>query len=330
LIPRPGRIGFVSRPATRVLAFLEVLQDRGLVPADELAARLDVDARSVRRYGTALRDMGIPVESVRGRYGGYRLTRGYRLPPLMLGEDEAVAVAVALAAAGEREDPGEPSATDRALVKLNRVLPPALSERVNALLAATTVVADGRAGTPLEPELVLTLAAAVRARRRVRIEHACRGGERIGRDVDPYGLVVRARRWYLVGHDHLRGELRTYRIDRITTMAQLPHRFTPPDGFDPVAHVMHGLTFGAWKHRTEVWLDTDAATARRQLPAIAGTLHPCPVGGVLLVSGAEDLRGMARLLCGLPWRFTVRSPAALAAELTAHVAALTEAVARAS
>jgi predicted DNA-binding transcriptional regulator YafY len=322
------KIDVVSRPATRVLALLEVLQDRGLVPAAELADRLEIDARTVRRYATALRELGIPVESTRGRYGGYRLAPGYRLPPLMLSDDEAVAVAVALAAAGEREELGEPSSTDRALIKLNRMLPPALRARVNALASATAVVADRRFAATPEPELALTLAAAVRARRQVRIEHIRPDGQRTTRDVDPYGLVVHRRRWYLVGHDHLREAVRTYRVDRIASAAELPRRFTAPDGFDPVAHVMHTLTLGAWTHRTEVWLDTDADTARGFLPPTFGELHPDPDGGVLLVSGAEDIQRMARMLTNLPWRFTVRQPAALTEALEAHVTALAEAVAR--
>ncbi|TMR89714.1 helix-turn-helix transcriptional regulator [Nonomuraea basaltis] len=311
----------MSRPAARVLALLELLQDRGLVSADEAARRLEIDARAVRRYVTALRDMDIPIESVRGRYGGYRLARGYRLPPLMLADEEAVAVAVALAAAGERETAGAPSPADRALVKLGRLLPTALRERVKALGAATSVT--GSEPLTPEPDLALTLGASVQARRAVRIEHSGHV-----RDVDPYGLVVHARHWYLVGHDHLRDDLRMFRLDRITGAAELPRRFTPPTGFDPVAHVLRTLTLGAWTHRTEVWLDTDLATARARLPATFGELRPCQEGGVLLVSGAEDLPAMARLLTGLPWPFTVRTPPALAAALAAHVEDLTAAVAR--
>ncbi|WP_067137249.1 helix-turn-helix transcriptional regulator [Microtetraspora malaysiensis] len=309
----------MSRPVTRVLALLEILQERGLVPADELARRLDVDARAVRRYITALRDMDIPVESVRGRYGGYRLAHGVRLPPLMLTDDEAVAVAVALAG-GKDQRAGEPDPADRALVKLNRVLPASLRRRVTALVAATSATAGPL--TP-EPHLALTLAAAVHARHTVRIEHT-----RGAREVDPYGLVVHARRWYLVGHDHLRAAIRMYRLDRISGATELLGRFAPPEGFDPVAHVLRTLTLGAWTHRTEVWLDTDLRTARDQLPATFGDLHACPGGGVLLVSGAENLPAMARILAGLPWPFTVRSPPALVAALAEHVTALTLAVAR--
>ncbi|MFF4414569.1 helix-turn-helix transcriptional regulator [Streptosporangium sp. NPDC001559] len=309
----------MSRPATRVLALLEILQDRGLVSADELARRLDVDARAVRRYVTALRDMDIPVESVRGRYGGYRLAHGVRLPPLMLSDDEAVAVAAALAT-GRHEPVGEPGPADRVLVKLNRVLPTALRRRVTALVSSTSATTGPL--TP-EPHLVLTLAAAVHACHTVRIEHT-----RGTREVDPYGLVVHGRRWYLVGHDHLRDAIRMYRLDRIGAAAELPARFTPPEGFDPIDHVMRTMTLGAWTHRTEVWLDTDLETARDRLPAPFGDLYPCPEGGVLLVSGAEDLRVMARVLTGLPWSFTVRNPPALITALTEHVASLTQAVAR--
>ncbi|MFI6286024.1 helix-turn-helix transcriptional regulator [Streptomyces sp. NPDC051018] len=309
----------MSRPVTRVLALLGILQDRDLVPAEELARRLDVDARAVRRYITALRDMDIPVESVRGRYSGYRLARSARLPPLMLADDEAVAVAVALAT-GKQEQMAEPGPGDRALVKLNRVLPAPLRHRVTALIAA----ASGTAGAPTpEPHLVMTLAVAVRSRRTVRIEHT--RGER---EVSPYGLVVHAHRWYLVGHDHLRDSIRMYRLDRISRAAELPGRFTPPEGFDPVNHVLRTLTLGAWTHRAEVWLDTDLETARDRLPVTFGNLRPCPGGGVLLVSGAEDLSAMARILTGLPWPFTVKSPPALVTALAEHVADLTGAVAR--
>ncbi|TCM49421.1 putative DNA-binding transcriptional regulator YafY [Kribbella sp. VKM Ac-2568] len=309
---------FVSRPATRVLALLELLQDRGLVSAEELADRLRTDARTVRRYVTALREMDIPVEAERGRYGGYRLARSYRLPPLMLGDDEAVAVAVALAAVGDAEDVTEPSPTARALVKLNRVLPTALRERVNALISGTSVVADRRPSAQPEPEVALTLAAAVRARHRMRIEHRSYSGEPVVRDVDPHGLVVHGKRWYLVGHDHLRQEVRTFRVDRIGRATELATRFTPPDGFDVVAHVMHGLTFGAWSHRTEIWLDTDLQTARASLPLTAGDLHEDPDGGVVLMSGAEDLAAMARMLSGLPWHFAVRQPMELAEAVKEH------------
>jgi predicted DNA-binding transcriptional regulator YafY len=312
----------MARPTVRVLALLELLQSRGLVAADELARRLEVDTRTVRRYATALRELDIPVESVRGRYGGYRLAPSYRLPPLMLTDDEAVAVAVALATGG-------PPDADRALLKLHRLLPPALRARVATLAGATSVTAVGPVALPPDPEIALTLWDAVQAGRRVRIDHT-RGGRRPGppttRDVDPYGLVVHARRWYLVGHDHLRDAVRIYRADRITAVALLPHSVAVPAGFDPAAHVLRSLTLDAWTHRTVVWLDTDVATARQRLPLTIGDLTTDPTGGSVLTSGVEDLSGMARLLCGLPWPFVVREPAALTEALTAHVADLTKLV----
>jgi predicted DNA-binding transcriptional regulator YafY len=214
------------------------------------------------------------------------------------------------------------------LLKLNRVLPAALRRRVATLVGATAVIGSRPPAAAPDPEVTLTLPAAGGAGRRVRIEHTRPEGRRTTRDVDPYGLVVHGRRWYVVGHDHLRDAVRTFRVDRITSAADLPHRFTPPPGFDPVGHVTRALALDAWTHRTEVWLDTDIATARRRLPATAGELHSDPAGGVLLVSGVESLPGMAQLLAGLPWRFTIRRPVELVDAVAKHVAALAEAVAR--
>ncbi|MGI8880176.1 MAG: helix-turn-helix transcriptional regulator [Jatrophihabitans sp.] len=306
---------------TQVLALLEVLQDRGLVSADELADRLEVQPRTVRRQIAALRELGIVVESVRGRYGGYRLTRGPRLPPVMLADDEAVAVALALAVAGDATAAGVPSAADRALVKLTRLLPANLRERVTAMSATTAVLPSRWTRPEPDPEITLTLADALRSRRRLRLEYARAEGASNVRDVDPYGLVVHARRWYLVGHDHWREDLRTFRVDRLRSAEVLPIRCVIPRGFDPVAHVLQTLTFDAWQHRTEVWLDAPAAIVRSRYPATLGTVESSD-GGALLTSGADDLDGMARWLCSLPWRFEVHEPDALGTAVREHVRSL--------
>lgn len=306
---------------TQVLALLEVLQDRGLVSADELADRLGVQPRTVRRQIAALRELGIVVESVRGRYGGYRLTRGPRLPPVMLADDEAVAVALALAVAGDGTAAGVPSATDRALVKLTRLLPADLRERVTAMSTTTAVLPERWKRADPDPEIALTLADALRLRRRVRLEYARAGDASSERDVDPYGLVVHARRWYLVGHDHLRDDLRTFRVDRLRSAEVLPIRCVVPRGFDPVAHVLQTLTFDAWQHRTEVWLAASVADVSARFPATLGTVERRD-GGALLISGADDLDGMARWLCGLPCPFEVRAPDALGTAVREHVRSL--------
>lgn len=318
----------MSRPTARVFALLEVLQDRDVVTADELAERLGVDARSIRRHVATLRELGVPVESLRGRYGGYRLAQGTRVPPLLWRDDEAVAIAVALGAAARTPQPTEPTALDRALVKLRRVLPAQLRQRVDAVSTAVRSFGGGGGATRPDPEVVLALSAAARDDHRVRIEHTRRDGESTTRVVDPYGLVVHAHRWYLVGHDHLRDGVRTFRVDRISRATVLSPRFPRPEGVDPVTRVRQSLTLDAWTHRTEVWLDTDVDTARGRLPATFGVLQPCPEGGVLLVSGVDDLTGMAHALSGLPWRFTVRAPAALVDALDDHVASLEDAVVR--
>ena len=269
----------------------------------------------MRRYVTSLQELGIPVESLRGRYGGYRLARGYRLPPLMFTDDEAVAVAVTLATSSAQSVMGEPSAADRALAKLSRVLPGPLQGRVDTLLGAVDGLTGQSTGPTLDADTTLTLAAAVRARRRVRICYAARQGEVTTREVDAYALVVQARRWYLVGHDRLRDALRTFRVDRITSATQLREGFVPPGGFDAVAHVRQQLAFDAWTHRAVVWLDTDVESARRLVP---GEVVP-DGGGALVECGLEDLDAMARLLSGLPWDFVVRAPDALLEALDRHL-----------
>jgi predicted DNA-binding transcriptional regulator YafY len=259
----------------RIFAMLELLQNRGVVSAEELSRTLEIDIRTVRRYATALRDLAIPLESVRGRYGGYRLTPSYPLPPLIFSEDEAVAVAAALAAARAREGTGSdaagspapsiPDATDRALVKLTRLLPDALRAQV-AQRAETASGSTGglrpAGGLPPGPEIILTLTEAIRARHRVRIVHEREGGPSTSRQVDPYGVVVRGRDWYLVGHDHLREAHRVYRIDRISMAEELPYRFSRPEGYDPIAHVLRALRLDARRHRTEFTLDVEGTGSR--------------------------------------------------------------------
>src|SRR5262245_9989611 len=179
----------MSRPATRVLALLELLQERGLVPGAELARRLEVDQRTVRRYAQHLLDMGIPVEGERGRHGGYRLRPGYKLPPLMLSDGEAAAVVLGLVAAGQLGLTTAEPALDGALAKVLRVLPGALRDRVRALEA--TLAFTRTPHTPAAPPTAaaLALAEAIGLGRRVRVRYGDRRGERSERELAPYGLV---------------------------------------------------------------------------------------------------------------------------------------------
>ncbi|MGW4500781.1 helix-turn-helix transcriptional regulator [Micromonospora sp. NPDC004336] len=314
----------MSHPAARVLGMLELLQSHHRLTGAELARRLGVDERTVRRYAATLAELGIPVAAERGRHGGYRLRPGYKLPPLMLTDDEAVAVLLGLVAAERLGLGTEQPATATALAKIRRVLPPALGDRLAAVQEHLGFTLR-RAATEARPATgtLLTLGAAARHRRRVRLDYRSWSGAATRREIDPYGLVFHAGRWYVTGHDHLRGEVRTFRLDRIDAVATGEETFTVPDGFDPVAHVTRSLAGVPYAHEVEVLLEVDLATARRRIPPSVAELS-ADADGVLLRARAENLDGMAQLLAGLGWPFTVRHPDALRAAVAGHARRLAD------
>ncbi|MFI6070731.1 helix-turn-helix transcriptional regulator [Actinoplanes sp. NPDC051343] len=315
----------MTRPTARVLTLLEILQGGGTTTVGVLAERLGVDERTVRRYATHLSDLGIPVEARRGRYGGYRLAPGFKLPPLMLTDDEAVAVLLGLVA-GRRSGlvTAEQAAADSATAKVRRVLPAALGRRIDALLDKLDVTAPVRNSAPPEAGVLLVLAEAARHGRPVHMRYTSWRGADESRRFDPYGLVFHSGRWYATGFDYARGAVRTFRLDRVDSVAPQEGRFEVPAGFDPTAQVLAGLAAVPYTHRISVLLRTDLAGARRLVPAGVGTLTEVP-GGVRLEARAERLDGAARLLAGLGLAFRVEEPEALRNELRALAARLAEA-----
>ena len=305
----------MSHPTIRVLAMLELLQARRQLSGAELAAGLGVDQRTVRRYALRLADLGIPVTAERGRYGGYRLLPGYRLPPLMLTDDEAAAVVIGLLAA---ERLGQPVAgISTALAKIQRVLPAALSERVAALRQTLGFTQYQRKpAVAADTGTVLTLAQAASQHQRVRLRYRSHAEQDSERDLDPYGLVLHSGRWYVTGRDGKSGELRTFRVDRVSEALLSGVSFDPPADFDPVQHVTRSLAAVPYAHEIEVVLATTLANAQRRIPPTVATLAETE-GGVLLTGRAEHLPGLAAMLAGLGWPFTVRRPAALRDEVRA-------------
>ncbi|MEU8242473.1 WYL domain-containing protein [Actinoplanes missouriensis] len=314
----------------RVLGLLELLQAQ---PAGQtvgqLAERLGVDERTVRRYALHLAELGIPVQGRRGRYGGYSLAPGYRLPPLMLTDDEAVAVLLGLVAGRRIGLSTAAAAGETALAKIRRVLPAALRARTDAVLGTLDFAAGRPAPAPATATAtLLALAGAAHDRRPVAFgytkptrETPPAGGTATGaaperRRLDPYGLVFHGGRWFVTGHDHDRGEVRTFRLDRITAVEALEGSFEVPAGFDPAARVAAGLATGAWRHEVSVLLDTTVEEARRRVPPTVATLTRTREG-VRLSARVERLGGMARMLAGLGFDFTVEAPAELRAELAA-------------
>jgi predicted DNA-binding transcriptional regulator YafY len=307
-------------PTSRLLELLELLQTRPLTTGREIADRLGIDRRTVRRYVAALQELGIPVEGERGVGGGYRVRPGYRLPPLMLGDEEAVVVVLGLLTAHRLGLDGTAEAVDGALAKIHRVLPDALRRRVEALETTLGFTTPATVGAPVAGGSVLLLAEAIQRRLRLRAAYRSFAGEETRRELSPLGLVVHSGRWYLAAHDHTRDDLRTFRVDRMSEVAVADDRaLPPPDGFDAVAHVSRSLARVPWRWEVEALLHLPPAEAARRLPATLAELVEAD-GGTLLRMRVNSLDWMAAVLAGLDCGFTVRRPD----ELRASVRALAE------
>jgi predicted DNA-binding transcriptional regulator YafY len=302
-------------PTARLLELLELLQARPLTTGREIAAALDVDPRTVRRYIEALQELGIPVEGQRGVGGGYRVRPGFRLPPLMLSEDEAVVVVLGLVAARREGLDGERGSVDGALAKVHRVLPDTLRRKAEALEATLAFTRAARQGAPVAGESVLLIADAIRRRRQIRTEYRTHAGERSRRALSPHGLVFHAGRWYLAAFDHLRDALRTFRVDRMSSITLLREAaVAAPAGFDAVEHVSAALAQVPWGHEVEVVLDLSLDEARRRLPRTLATLSETDEGTLVRMQ-VGSLEWMASVLAGLGCGFEIRSPD----ELRQHV-----------
>lgn len=312
----------MASPTSRLLALLELLQARPLTTGREISEQLGIDARTVRRYVGVLQGLGIPVEGQRGVGGGYRIRPGYRLPPLMLGDEEAVVVVLGLLATrGSGPDGSE--AVDQALAKINRVLPSTLRRQVEALEETLGFTAT-TGGVPADAGRILLLADAIRRRRRLRTAYRTFSGDESERELSPHGLVVHSGRWYLAAYDHTRDDLRTFRVDRMWRTALAEGAAAPtPDGFDAVAYVSRSLARVPWKWEVEVLLDVPVDEAARRIPATLAELVDDPEG-TLLRMRVSSLDWMATVLAGLGCDFTIRSPK----ELRASVRALGERLAR--
>ncbi|MET7485307.1 YafY family protein [Streptomyces sp. NPDC005538] len=305
----------MTTSTARVLALLEILQGGGLRTVPDLAARLGVDERTVRRYVGHLLDLGVPVDSVRGRYGGYRLAAGYRMPPLMLTDEEALAVVLGLLA-GRKAGlvTSSAAAGESATSKLLRVLPAALRRRLDALLDTADFTAPSRAATAPETGVLLELAEAALHRRPVAIGYTDRKGRGSTRTVLPYGLVAHAGRWYLTGADPADGEVRTFRLDRIATLSVRSGSFDVPADFDPAATVLDGLARTPWAHDVSLRIRGSVQHIRGHLPAGIATLTTPPDGAADWVHvriRAERLDWIPPVLAALDRPFVVEHPAAL-------------------
>lgn len=315
----------MTRPTARVLALLEVLQSGGTRTVGDLATRLGVDERTIRRYAAHLIDLGIPVRSVRGRYGGYRLEAGFRMPPLMLTEDEALAVLLGLVA-GRRAGlaPVSVAAGESAAAKVARVLPEVLRGRLDALLASVDFTAGSPAVVELDTVILLLLAEALRDRRPVAVTYASADGRRSERTLHPYGIVAHAGRWYLTAADSSSGQTRAFRVDRIATAELLEGRFVVPGEVDPPAQVLSGIAGAPRRHAVCLRVHGAVADIRARFPPGIATVDDAAddEGWVGVRLQVERLDWVPTVLAGLDLQFAVEGPDALRDHLRSLAARL--------
>jgi predicted DNA-binding transcriptional regulator YafY len=321
----------MAKPLARVLALLDILQSGGTRPLRELAERLGVDERTVRRYVDHLLDLDVPVESVRGRYGGYRLAPGYRMPPLMLNDDEAVAVLLGLTRTRSTAlHPDAAVAVESAAAKVRRVLPRALAARLAALDAAVSYADDGRGPVTPEAGILLTVAGAAVRRQPLAVAYTDANGRATERVLHPYGVVALHGRWYAAGLDSRSGAVRTFRLDRVVRVAVQDGQFQVPAGFDPVSVVTEAVSGASYPHAVSVRVRGAEREVRMRMPGLVAAIEPVAgePGWVRVRWRAERLDWVPAVLAGLGRPFVIEEPEelrdrvrALAGQLTAWAAA---------
>jgi predicted DNA-binding transcriptional regulator YafY len=307
-------------PTARSLRTLEMLQDKRM-RAEELATRLGVTERAARRYVGILREAGIPVESLRGPHGGYRLGRGTRLPPVSFSETEAVALVMAVLDA-PGSDPED--IVGSALGKVIRALPEGVGRQAASLRQHAATVSGRHSARP-DPAVTCALVGAVAARRRVTLTYRSEVGNEWDAEVDPWAVVVRHGRWYLLCHSHHAGAIRTYRLDRIRGTTQTDERFTAPEGLDPVAVLEENLGAG-WEFATRVVVEAPLSEVAPWVRPPMGRLEALGEGCVLVGSTSNPTMYAGEWLARLPFPFRVEGGPELRAVMTTLAERLAAAV----
>jgi predicted DNA-binding transcriptional regulator YafY len=307
----------MSETSSRLLELLSLLQARRDWPGAELADRLEVSGRTIRRDVERLRALGYPVQSLTGPAGGYRLRAGTAMPPLLLDEDEAIAIAVGLRTAARASVTGIEETSIRALVKLEQVLPAHLRRRVSALGLATVTPPPG--GPTVDPQQLTTIAAACRDCEGLRFEYSSRDGTASRREVEPHTLVNRGRRWYLVAWDPQREDWRTFRVDRLRRAAATGSRFTtralPTE--NAAAYVEQSIAGAYSRFEARVTVHASAEDLQRRLPFLGGALTPIDADRCEYRASDDDLEWLALRVAMLGADFDVHEPPELIAQLRA-------------
>lgn len=300
--------------AERLLKLLGLLEGRIDWTAEELAGRLEVTTRTIRRDITRLRELGYPVKAVAGPGGGYRLGAGGKLPPLLLDDGEALAVALGLRVSASAAVGGLEDFSLSALAKLEHVLPPRLRSRLEDISDATTSTL-GSSRSQVDHASLALVAATIRQRERLRLGYVDGEGNETERHVEPVRLVHTGRRWYLVAFDLDRDDWRTFRLDRVSAPFATGMRASSRRGPDPVELVQRGITVEAWRFPASVVVHAPISRAEREIAPTVGTLEPIDDDSCRLVIGADDMGWLARYLLSLSMPFEVEDPPELRLEL---------------
>jgi predicted DNA-binding transcriptional regulator YafY len=291
-----------ASPTARALLALELVQGSPGITADRLADKLGVSERAARRYVGILREAGIPIESVRGPHGGYRLGRGLRLPPLMFSAAEALGLVMAvLDGHHDASDPHDPVGS--ALGKIVRALPEPVAAQVEAVRRTTAPAPDRAAARP-DPGTTTALVQACSNHRRVRLGYRSEAGSEWVIEVDPWAVVVRHGRWYLLCRSQTRDARRAYRIDRVRGVEVLDDTFSPPADLDPVAMLEEHLAVG-WEYDIEVVIDAPVDTVARCVPRAIGLLEPLDAETTRLVGSTSNPVWYAEQLAAIPASYRI-------------------------
>jgi predicted DNA-binding transcriptional regulator YafY len=300
-----------ASPTARTLLALELIQGSPGITADRLADKLGVSERACRRYVGILREAGIPIESVRGPYGGYRVGRGLRLPPLMFSATEALGLVMAvLDGHHEAGDPTDPVGS--ALGKIVRALPEPVAAQAEVVRRTTAPAPDRGAARP-DAGTTTALVQACAERRGVRLGYRSAAGSEWTTEVDPWSVVVRHGRWYLLCRSVAKDAVRAYRIDRVRDVELLEHPVVPPADLDPVAMLEANLATG-WDHEVEVVIDAAFGNVAPCVPRTLGRLEPIDAGSSRLVGSTSNPQWYVEQLAAVPAPYRiVRSPEVRAA-----------------
>ncbi|WP_328996349.1 WYL domain-containing protein [Kribbella sp. NBC_01245] len=297
-----------ASPTAKALLALELIQDNPGISGDRLGLRLGVSDRAARRYVGTLRDAGIPIESTPGRYGGYRVGRGFRLPPLMFSTAEALGLMMAaLEGQHSASDTNDPAG--RAIGKILRVLPTSVAAPAEAIRKLIPAPPD--TGTNPDPEITAVLVQSCVDHHRVRLGYQLGDRETRTMYVDPWAVAVRHGRWYLLGWSHTKDARRVLRVDRVVAVDPQPETFVPPDDLDPIRTIEEHLAEG-WKYPVEIVIDAPIATVGQWIARNLGRLEAIDEHHTRLIGSTEEPEWYARRITSIDAPFHIIGPEELA------------------